>query len=122
MRDPNPAAIAAAFVARWESAWNSEGAAATAQLYTPDAVLVGAATGVGQTEIARLLGLLYAQGWTRIALTVTNARSVGGVVLAACAFTAHGSGATEGKVLNGKSSHVLTRVGDTWLSAMHTAA
>jgi hypothetical protein len=32
------------------------------------------------------------------------------------------SGPTAGKTLNGKSSHVLTQVGDTWLSAMHTAA
>jgi uncharacterized protein (TIGR02246 family) len=122
MTDPSPSAIAAAFAARWESAWNSQGAAATAELYTPDAVLVGAATGIGQAEIARLLGLLHGQGWTRVVITVTNARAVGGVVLAVCDFTAHGSGPIAGKILNGKSSHVLARIGDTWLSAMHSAA
>ncbi len=105
-----------------KGAWNAAGAATTAQLYTPDAVLVGAATGIGQAEIARLLGLLYAQGWTRIAITVTNARPVGAVVLAVFAFTAYGTGPAAAKVLHGKSSHVLTRVRDTWLSAMHTAA
>jgi uncharacterized protein (TIGR02246 family) len=122
MTDPSPAAIAAAFAAKWESAWNDQGAAATAQLYTPDAMLVGASIGSGQAEIARLLGLLYAQGWTRITIAVKDARAVGSVVLAACTFTAQGSGPSAGKVLHGKSSHVLARIGDTWLSAMHTAA
>jgi uncharacterized protein (TIGR02246 family) len=114
--------IAADFVQRWEGAWNRHGAAAAAQLYTPDSVLVGAAIGIGQPQIARLLAGLFAQGWTAIRIRLVNARTVGDVVLVAAEFTATGSGAVAGKTLNGKSSHVLTRVGDTWLSAMHTAA
>jgi uncharacterized protein (TIGR02246 family) len=117
-----PEEIATAFAGRWEGAWNSQGAAAAAELYTPDSVLVGAAVGIGRPEIERLLGLLFEQGWTRISIKILNAREVGGVVLVAAEFSAVGSGPTAGKTLNGKSSHVLTQVGDTWLSAMHTAA
>jgi uncharacterized protein (TIGR02246 family) len=118
----SPEEIAHAFAIRWENVWNSQGAAATAELYTPDSVLVGAAIGIGRPEIARLLSMLFQQGWTRISIKVVNAREVSEVVLVASEFTAVGSGPTAGKTLNGKSSHVLTCVGDTWLSAMHTAA
>jgi hypothetical protein len=91
-------------------------------LYTPDSVLVGGAVGIGRADIERLLGMLFKQGWTKISIKVLNAREVGGVVLVAAEFSAVGSGPTAGQTLNGKSSHVLTQVGDTWLSAMHTAA
>jgi uncharacterized protein (TIGR02246 family) len=118
----SPEEIAAAYVSKWQSAWNSHGASAAAELYTPDSVLVGAAIGIGRPEIERLLGLLFKHGWTRISIKVLNAREVGGVVLVAAEFSAVGSGPAEAKTLNGKSSHVLTQVGDAWLSAMHTAA
>jgi uncharacterized protein (TIGR02246 family) len=117
-----PEEIAAAYVSKWQTAWNSHGASAAAELYTPDSVLVGAALGIGRLEIERLLGVLFKQGWTRISIKVRNAREIGGVVLVAAEFSAVGSGPTAGETLNGKSSHVLTQVGDTWLSAMHTAA
>jgi uncharacterized protein (TIGR02246 family) len=120
--EQSPQDIATAFAHQWESAWNSLGAAATAELYTDDSVLVGAAVGIGRSEIARILDTLFKQGWTRIGIKVLNARQVGGVVLVASEFSAIGSGANAGKSLNGKSSHVLTQVGGTWLSAMHTAA
>ena len=118
----SPEEIAAAFASNWESAWNSQGAAATAKLYTSGGILVGAAIGIGRHEIERLLEMLFNQGWTKISIKVVNAREVGGVVLAASEFSAVGSGPNAGKTLNGKSSHVLTQVGDRWLSAMHTAA
>ena len=118
----DPEEIATAYVSKWQNAWSSQGASAAAELYTPDSVLVGAAIGIGRLEIERLLGLLYKQGWTRIAIKVLNARAVGGLVLVAAEFSAVGSGPTAGKTLTGKSSHVLTQVGDAWLSAMHTAA
>ena len=114
--------IAAAFVNRWENTWNSSGAEGAAKLYTPDSVLVGAAIAVGQPAIERALGTLFQQGWTRICIKHVNARAVGGNVLVACEFAAQGSGPNAGKSLNGRSSHVLTQVGDTWLSAMHSAA
>ncbi|MGA2792254.1 MAG: SgcJ/EcaC family oxidoreductase [Roseiarcus sp.] len=114
--------IAATFARNWESAWNSTGAAGTAQLYTRDSVLVGAVIAVGRPEIERALGMLYAQGWTRIAVKVINAREVGELVLIACEFVAAGSGPNAGKTLSGRSSHALTRVDGTWLSAMHSAA
>jgi uncharacterized protein (TIGR02246 family) len=120
--EQSPQDIATAFVHKWESAWNSLGAAATAELYTDDSILVGAAVGIGRSEIARILDMLFKQGWTRISIKVLIARQVGGVVLVASEFSAIGSGANAGKSLNGKSSHVLTQVGGTWLSAMHTAA
>ncbi|MBV8568234.1 MAG: nuclear transport factor 2 family protein [Methylobacteriaceae bacterium] len=113
--------IAAAFIGRWESAWNSGGAAATAQLYAPDALLVGQAIGVGRGDLERLLGLLHQQGWTRIAIKILHVRETGEVVLVACQFTAFGSGPNAGKSLQGKSTHVLTRIGESWMSAMHTA-
>jgi uncharacterized protein (TIGR02246 family) len=114
--------IAAAYVNGWAEAWNSAGAAAAARLYTEDSVLVGAAVGVGRTEIERLLGLLYQQGWTKITIGVVDARRVDAVVLVVSEFVAEGSSPNAGKSLRGKSSHVLTRVGDGWLSAMHTTA
>jgi ketosteroid isomerase-like protein len=118
----NASEIAASFVSAWAEAWNGEGAGAAAKLYTQDSVLVGAAIGVGRAEIERLLGLLYQQGWTKIAITVVDARSVDAVVLVVSEFVAEGVGPNAGKSLKGKSSHVLTRVGDAWLSAMHTTA
>jgi hypothetical protein len=51
-----------------------------------------------------------------------QARTAAGVVLAISEFSASGSGANAGKTLNGKSSHVLTEIDGTWLSAMHAAA
>ena len=122
MMKQSPDDIAAAFASKWESAWNSQGAAAAAKLYTSDSVLVGAAIGVGQPDIERLLDMLFKQGWTKINIKVANAREVGGVILVASEFTAFGDGPNAGKTLTGKSTHVLTRVGDAWLSAMHTAA
>ncbi|MGO9449559.1 MAG: YybH family protein [Candidatus Binataceae bacterium] len=118
----SPEHIAAGFVAAWERAWNSQGPAATAQLYTEDSVLVGGTIAIGRQAIERSLGRLFGAGWTRIAIKLVNAREVNGVILAACEFTATGSGATAGKVLDGKSSHVLVCIGGTWLSAMHSAA
>lgn len=118
----SPEHIATEFIGEWERAWNSQGAAATAQLYTEDSVLVGAAIAIGRAAIESSLGMLFAAGWTRIAIKLVNTREVDGVVLAAFEFTATGSGPTEGKILNGRSSHVLTRVGGPWLSAMHSAA
>ncbi len=124
MTDPklSPENIAAEFIGRWERTWNAQGAAATAHLYTEDSVLVGAAIAIGRPAIERSLGMLFAAGWTAIAIKLIDAREVGGVVLAACEFTATGSGPSQGKILNGRSSHVLTCVGGRWLSAMHSAA
>ena len=119
---PNPIDIATDFVRRWENAWNSDGPAATAGLYMPDAVLVGAGIGVGRSEIGRSLQRLFQQGWTRIDIKVVQARAVAGVVLVVSEFTATGSPGNAGKTLKGKSTHVLTEMGGTWLSAMHTAA
>jgi uncharacterized protein (TIGR02246 family) len=73
-----PQEIAVAYASKWEDAWNSQGASAAAKLYTPDSVLVGAATGIGRPEIERLLGMLYQQGWTKISIKVLNAREVAG--------------------------------------------
>jgi ketosteroid isomerase-like protein len=114
--------VASVFARSWEDAWNSRGAAAVAKLYTPDSVLIGAAIAVGPAEIERSLDRLIRLGWTRIGIKVVNARAVGGVVLVASEFSAVGSGANAGKLLNGRSGHVLTLVDDTWLSAMHSAA
>jgi uncharacterized protein (TIGR02246 family) len=114
--------VASAYARAWEDAWNSQGATAVAKLYTPDSVLIGAAIAAGPAEIERALNRLIQQGWTRINIKVVNARGVGGVVLVASEFSAFGSGPSAGKSLNGRSSHVLTRVDHTWLSAMHCAA
>lgn len=118
----DPMAIATAFVDAWAEAWNTGGPSACARLYTSDAVLVGAAMGVGPHDIERLMSILYRQGWTTVRIKVVNARLVGGLVLAACDFTALGSGDKAGTELQGNSSHVLTQLGGTWLSAMHSAA
>jgi uncharacterized protein (TIGR02246 family) len=119
--EPTPHEIGADYAARWERAWNVDGASAVARLYTPDSVLVGAAVAVGKAEIERSLGFIFSQGWQRISITVVSARAVGGLVLLVSEFSVLGSGPAGGRLLNGKSSHVLTRLGDNWLSAMHTA-
>ncbi len=122
MTDIDPTEIATAFVTAWAEAWNTGGPPATMKLYTPDAMLIGAAMGMGQHEIERLMSILYKQGWTTVKIKVVNARLVGGLVLAACDFTALGSGDKAGTELQGNSSHVLTQVDGVWLSAMHSAA
>jgi ketosteroid isomerase-like protein len=113
--------VAAEFIGGWERAWNSQGPTATAQLYTEDSVLVGVSIAIGRAAIGRSLGMLFAAGWTTIAIKLVNAREVGSLVLAACEFTASGSGPNEGKSLNGRSSHALVNVGGAWFSAMHSA-
>ena len=118
----NTEEIAADFVARWTRSWNGEGPAATAQLYTSDSMLAGGALAIGRDAIGKALAGLFNQGWTRIEIAVVHAQARGDVVLVASTFTAHGSGANEGKILAGKSTHVLTKVDGVWLSAMHTAA
>ena len=119
MPTPSPEHIASEFIARWERVWNSQGAAAAAQLYTEDSILVGGAIAVDRPAIERSLSVLHAAGWTTIAIKLIKAREVGGLVLAACEFAA--SGPPDGKVLAGKSSHALTCVDGVWLSAMHSA-
>jgi uncharacterized protein (TIGR02246 family) len=119
--EQTPQQVAADYAARWERAWNAHGPAAAATLYAPDSVLVGAAVCSGREQIAQALAFIFEQGWREISIKVVNARAVGGQVLLVSEFSVRGSGPTAGKVLSGKSSHVLTRVADTWLSAMHTA-
>ena len=116
----SPDQIAAAYVAHWENLWNEQGGVSA--LYTEDSVLVGFRTAVGRADIAALLQSIIDQGWTGISITVVNVRAVAGVVLVACDYTAVGSGRNAAQTRQGKSSHVLTRVGETWLSAMHTTS
>jgi uncharacterized protein (TIGR02246 family) len=118
----NPHQIASDFIGRWERTWNEQGAHAVAQLYTPDAILVGYVVVEGREQIARLLQGIVEQGWTRIQIKVVGVRQLGAVILIATEYTASGPEENTGKRLDAKSSHVLTRVGDEWLSAMHTAA
>jgi len=114
--------IAAAYVQKWESAWNTDGPSAVAKLYTADSVLIGYVIATGQAEIEKLLTGIFEQGWTKISIKVINARALGDdVVLIASEYTASGLGPNEGKTLEAKSSYVLTQLGDEWLSAMHTA-
>ena len=118
----NPHQIASDFIGRWERTWNEHGAHAVAQLYTPDAILVGYVVVEGREQIARLLQGIVEQGWTGIQIKVVGVRQLGAVILIATEYTASGPEENTGKRLDAKSSHVLTRVGDEWLSAMHTAA
>jgi ketosteroid isomerase-like protein len=121
MTTQSPEQIAAAYMSNYESLWNSDRAASVAKLYAPDSLLIGYAIAVGQGEIEKLLETLFAQGWTRISIKVVKAREVGGVVLVANEYSAHGSGPNAGKTLSGKSSYVLTHIDGAWLAAMHTA-
>jgi len=114
--------IAAAYVQRWENAWNTDGPSAATKLYTADSVLIGYVFAIGQAEIEKLLTAIFEQGRTKISIKVINARELGdNVVLIASEYTASGVGSNGGKTLEGKSSYVLTQIGDAWLSAMHTA-
>jgi uncharacterized protein (TIGR02246 family) len=116
-----PEEIAHEYVTVWEQAWNNEGAEATVRLYAPDSVLVGYVTAIGRTEIAKLLGGIFAQGWTKIKIKVTNAREINGLILVANEYSALGSGPNEGKTLDAKSTHVLALLDGSWVSVMHTA-
>jgi uncharacterized protein (TIGR02246 family) len=92
--EQTPQEIAVDYAARWERAWNSHGALATAQLYAPDSVLVGGAVAAGRSEIERALAFIFSQGWQQISIKVVSARAVGGLVLVVCEFSATGSGPT----------------------------
>jgi ketosteroid isomerase-like protein len=117
----SPKEIAQEYITAWEDAWNNEGVEATVKLYALDSVLVGYVTAIGQSEIADLLGGIFAQGWTKIKIKVTNAREVNGVILIANEYSAFGSGPNEGKTLSAKSSHVLVPIADSYVSVLHTA-
>jgi len=113
--------IAQDYITAWENAWNNEGVEATMKLYAPDSVLVGYVTAVGKPDIQDLLNGIFAQGWTKIKIKVTNARELNGVILVANEYTAFGSGVNEGKTLDAKSSHVLSLVDGGYVSVLHTA-
>jgi uncharacterized protein (TIGR02246 family) len=113
--------IASAFNRRWETAWNEDGARDVAGLYAEDAILAGYKVAVGRPAIADLLGAIFAQGWTRIAIRLVHAHRRGNVVFVVNDYTASGTGAKSGETLDAKSSHVLIEVDGAWLSAMHTA-
>jgi hypothetical protein len=116
----NPEQIADNYIDRWRRLWNDGGPLST--LYTTDSVLVGYRIAIGRADIAALLRAVYDQGWTGISIRLVNARAVGGVILLAAEYTASGSGNHAGETREGKSSHVLTPVDSTWLSAMHTTS
>ncbi|MDQ2842678.1 MAG: hypothetical protein M3Y72_16895 [Acidobacteriota bacterium] len=116
-----PEEIAAAYMSKWENAWNNEGVDAAVKLYAPDSVLIGHVTAIGQPEIAKLLSGIFNQGFTKIKIKVTNAREVSGLILIANEYSAIGSGPNEGKTRDAKSSHVLALIGESWVSVMHTA-
>jgi uncharacterized protein (TIGR02246 family) len=117
-----PHEIAADYVARWAKSWNDLGPEATAQLYTPDSMLIGAAMASGRAEIQKALTALFNLGWTKIDIKPVHVRAAGGLVLVASEFVASGSGPSAGKTLTGKSTHALAQIDGIWLSAMHTAA
>jgi len=114
----NPSQLAADYIRRWQTLWNDNDDVSA--LYTSDSVLVGFRIAIGRTDIAALLQSIRDQGWTGITIKVVHARLVSGAVLVACDYTAIGSGGNAGQTRDGKSSHVLTKIDDRWLSAMHT--
>ena len=107
---------------RLEIAWKEHGPAELARLYAEEAMLVGYVTAIGRAEIADLLRGIVAQGWTGIKITTRHARRFGDVILVASDYTATKSDAQAGETMDAKSSHVLVKIADEWLSAMHTAA
>lgn len=111
--------IARAFQRRYETVWNASGAEALTALYTADAILVARSVAKGRDEIAAALNVMFQRGWTAISTNIMHVRAVEGAVLIIGEFTAFGSGAIEGETLGGRSTHVLTLVDGTWLSAMH---
>jgi uncharacterized protein (TIGR02246 family) len=119
--DDKASLIAREFISRYESAWNSGGVDAVAKLYAADGMLVGYAIASGRPDIRKLLGGIFAQGWTGIKIKIVNARRIGDVILVVNEYTAIGSGQNAGKILDAKASHVLVRAGGEWLSALHTA-
>src|SRR5260370_29344546 len=121
MVNKNTKEIAATTMSKYESLWNSQGASAVANLYTPDSLPVGYAIASGRTEIEKLLGAIFDQGWSKISIKVIEARGLCDAVLVANEYSAQGSGPNAGKTLNGKSTYVLANIGNTWLAAMHTA-
>jgi ketosteroid isomerase-like protein len=116
----NAEKIGADFVAAYERCW-AEGAASVAQLYAPQAILVGYAIADGRAAIEGLLAGIIAQGWTRTEIKVVKARAIEAGMLVACEYAAIGSGAMAGRRLDAKSSHILVCIDDSWLTAMHTA-
>jgi uncharacterized protein (TIGR02246 family) len=104
MARQNPKEIAAGYMSKYENHWNSDGPAAVANLYTPDSLLVGYAIAIGRTEIEKLLGTIFDQGWRQISTKVIEAREIGDVVLVANEYSAQGSGPSAGKTLSGRSS------------------
>lgn len=116
----NAQTIADDFNRAYEQAWHA-GIDKVTELYAEDSILVGYATVKGKPGIAGLLGQIIGQGWTGIQIKTTHAQSIGDIVLVANEYTAIGSGEKAGQSLNARSSHVLAKSGDKWVTAMHTA-
>jgi hypothetical protein len=113
-------AIADDFNRSYEQAWNA-GLDQLIQLYAEDSILVGYSTVKGRFGIAELLSQIISQGWTGITIETTHAKFEGDMVLVVNKYTAIGSEAKAGESLSSRSSHVLSKNGDKWLTVMHTA-
>ncbi|SEN00871.1 protein of unknown function [Mucilaginibacter gossypiicola] len=112
--------IAEDFNQSYERAWNA-GINQLLDLYAEESILVGYSTVQGKTGIAELLSGIIDQGWSRISIKTTHAKFEGQVVLVVNEYTAIGTGEKAGETLNARSSHVLSKVGDKWLTVMHSA-
>lgn len=100
--------------------WNKNNIEELSKLYTNNCILVGYKTVVGRVEVSELLHSIIRQGWTKIQIKTVKVKLLDGVILIANEYQAIGSGEKEGEVLDAKSSQVLTKLNDNWLTAMHT--
>ena len=112
--------IADAFNNKYEKLWNENKIQELSELYTNKSILVGYETVEGRMKISQLLQTIIDQGWTKIEIQTVKVELLDDVILIANEYQAIGSGENKGEIMKAKSSQVLTKLNNSWLTAMHT--
>ena len=112
--------IADAFNNKYEKLWNENKIQELSELYTNKSILVGYETVEGRMKISQLLQTIIDQGWTKIEIQTVKVELLDDVILIANESQAIGSGENKGEIMKAKSSQVLTKLNNSWLTAMHT--
>lgn len=112
----NNTEIVASFTKRYADFWR-DGAQDVESIYAPDAILCGYEIVKSRRKIAALLGGIYQQGFTEIAIEPVEISWSPHAILIACRYRA-----TRGaETITAKSSYILVESDGDWKIAMHTA-
>lgn len=114
--------IAKEFNLKYQELWNQNKFEELSNLYSINSILVGYEIVQNRENIAKILQQIYDQGWTKIKIeTVKTSNIDDNIILVANIYEAFNSKDANAKPLKTKSSHVLNKIDNVWLTKMHSA-